>query len=215
MSDETTILYRARLLRDATYEKRTLLSLYRNRPERYEPHQNVANVVAMRSRLCLVPEYEKARHILICDDGVASRLWIPITWDRKQCYFLDPTDGLVLRYPRRMLGGSHWDVLHRPGLFTDLPPFNLFLTGCHGIDQGNVYTGGLKLVWALNRLVRAGRITDRACNVVICNPDHQAHEALNDLWLMRAQYAITGVDEGVRCYRRIRRRPDPGKEGKM
>lgn len=214
MNDESAILFRSKLLRDARYERQTILSVLRNCPAQYAPHWDVSGLPRMRSQLNLIPEYAAAQRVLIADDGIAARLGFTITQDQKQCYFLDPIDGLVLRYQRGMLGADHCEGLFRPRMFTDLPRFDLFLTACHGFDQGVVYTGGKRFVWAFQNLIRMGRVTDRTCRVVICNPDQHEHNPPNNLRLMRAHYAIVN-GKGVRSYRPVGQHGPCGKEACM
>jgi len=120
------------------------------------------------------------------DDGVASAM-CEIS-DGKDCYYLDPHDGVVLRTPRNQLPKPLLILVHS---FYDLPQFDLFVTGCSHVQEGDVFTLGNHanhFVRAFRRLEALDLISDKTCRIALAGTHRLiANGAIALTWI---NYAI-------------------------
>lgn len=166
-----------------------VIRLNQQRSERYESHHSVSTA-GIFSILETLPEYTVANNVLLTDDGVASQLYADIKQDGKVCWFLDPHDGFILQCQRHMIPRPiDYPCNFLP--FSELPLFDLFVTGCYGHFRGYAYTQSAHFIPAFNLLEWAGRVTDQTCRVVLANPDQANLWHPNHKCLTQVQYVIT------------------------
>ena len=189
MSNETNI-YRGRYVRSDRHEAKLVAHLNRDRPVRYAAHMAVPELQILIGSVRTMSEYQAARTVLMTDDGVASAMQYAVAENGKECYFLDPHDGLVLRHTRHTLPVPSLVAPYNFLPFDELPRFDIFLTGCYGAYQGYVYTDSKPMLKAFKRLQKARCVTAQTCRVVLANQYQYGHKAPFNLCLTRANRVI-------------------------
>lgn len=145
-----------------------------------------------------MPEYQLAKQVLIVDDGMATSLGDSMASDGKNCYYLQVGKCYVLRGPHNRLPLQLEALPHVFRPLDELPSFDLFVTGCHGIYQNKVYTGGTTLVRTLDRLKEKARITAQTTNVVMALRYQWGHKMPNVCFL-KAPYVVVDGFRAAYC----------------
>jgi len=145
-----------------------------------------------------MPEYQLAKQVLILDDGISTSLGDSMASDGKECYYLQVSKCYVLRGPQSRLPLQLETLPYAFRPLDELPAFDLFVTGCHGIYQNKVYTGSTTIVRTLERLKEKGRITAQTTNVVMALRYPWGHNMPN-VCLLKAPYVVVDGFRAAYC----------------